>query len=142
MSEVEGAGPEVDDKAPEAEGYEGPSIFEVAAALAAALRSGNSQHSESALAAYEAWEEDGVDGSALLGPLKRTLSPEEAASVSEVGGGTEQDQEDAAVNASDSTPATTTIDAGAEHSLADIAQPVSEPDDNEVDGENKANPEA
>ena len=82
---------------------------EVATGLKQALVSGNAQASESAIALYDETLGDDDELSVELGPIKRVLSPEEAASVSEVGGGTEQDQEDAAVNASDATPATTTV---------------------------------
>jgi hypothetical protein len=99
-------------------------IERVAAQLAAALRSGNSQHSESALRQYD---ELGVDESEIdlnLEPAKRVLTPEEAEDNSEVGGGTEADQEAAVANASDATPATTTINASDEPTLDEIAEPV------------------
>ena len=95
------------------------SVEAVAAGLAAALRSGNAQASESALANYDALGLDESEYDLGLGPLKRVLTPQEAADNSEVGGGTEQDQEDAAVNASDQTPATTTIGADASEQTLD-----------------------
>ena len=91
------------------EAYDGPSqsVEEVAAGLAAALRSGNAQASEAALANYDALalDEDGFDLG--LGPLKRNLSPQEAADNSEVGGGTDDDIEAAAINAGDGDAFTT-----------------------------------
>ncbi len=104
---------------------------EAAAGLAQALKSGNTQDAEAALALYaDAVGDDDVP-EVTLGPAKRVLSSEEAAEASEVGGGTEDDQEAAAINASDSTPATTTVDAGPEHSLDEIAQPVDSDDSDE-----------
>lgn len=104
----------------------------VAAELAAALRSGNAQASEAALDHYEALDLDVDPDSLNLGPLKRVLSPEEAESVSEVGGGTEADQEAAVSNASDDTPATTTINAGPEKTMDEISQPIASVEDLDV----------
>lgn len=103
---------------------------EVATALKQALSSGNAKESESAIALYEDTLGDDEELYVQLDPIKRTiLTPEEAASVSEVGQGTEQDQEDAAVNASDQTPATTTINAGDEKSLDEVAEPILDEED-------------
>ena len=98
---------------------------EVATGLKQALVSGNAQASESAIALYDETLGDDDELSVELGPIKRVLSPEEAASVSEVGGGTEQDQEDAAVNASDATPATTTVGSVDEETMDEKVEDLS-----------------
>jgi len=99
----------------------------VAASLAAALRSGNAQASESAMEQYEALGLDEEDLDVSLGPIKRVLSPADAAQNAEVGQGTEDDIEAAAVNASDDTPATTTIGTHFA-SVPQNAQPLGEGD--------------
>ena len=103
----------------------GQSVEEVAAGLAAALRSGNSQDSEAALRNYDALalDEDGFDLG--LGPAKRSLGPQEAADNAEVGGGTDDDIEAAAFNALDGS-ASTTIEAHGESNLTESAQDVSD----------------